>query len=84
MPEFESIKLQVARVLRDNIELRTLSARERVWSLVKAKIPNAKFSTVERMIRHLQNTKKLYLPEEEDINERNKQEEQYRGYFSRC
>lgn len=53
----DTIKLETARVLRDNIDLRSRHKREKVWYRVREKIPNAKFCTVERHCRDIQNPK---------------------------
>ena len=77
--DFTSIQLATARILRDYPNLRIVDTREKVWLLVKQSIPNAKFSTVERCIRKLQNQKGLYQPLEED--QRYVTEQQYKEYF---
>lgn len=78
--DFESVQLHTARVLRDNPILRTVDKREEVWIKVKETLPSAKFSTVERCIRKLQNSLNLYLPFTND--NRFKTEEEYKEYFS--
>lgn len=67
MSSFLSLQLATARVLRDHPDIRGLDCREKVWLLVKQEIPTAKFSTVERLIRKIQNKMKLYLPQNEDM-----------------
>ena len=76
MVDFESTKYHTGVILRDNPELRTVDKREEVWNLVKKVMPLAKFSTVDRIIRNFQNTKKMYLPEKED-NRRDLENEYY-------
>ena len=76
---FATIQLATARVLRDNPKLRTVDQREKVWLLIKQSIPNAKFSTVERCIRKLQNQMGLYPAIKED--NRYLVETEYRSYF---
>lgn len=51
---FTTVMLATARVLRDNLLLRTSDTREKVWLLVKQSIPNAKFTTVDRCCRKIQ------------------------------
>jgi len=80
MTDFPTIKLLTARILRDNPDLRGLNGREKVWFRIKQKHPTAKFSTVERCIRHLQNTMGLYLPVKED--NRFIKEKEYKEYFN--
>lgn len=76
---FTTVRLATARVLRDQPSLRTTDMREKVWLLVKQSLPCAKFSTVERIIRQLQNDKGLYLPRIED--DRFVNQEYYREEF---
>lgn len=79
MVEFDTIQLETARVLRRNLDLRSINHRELVWRLVQSKVPHAKFSTVERCIRKLQNTMSMYQPEHDD--KRFDKEREYREYF---
>ena len=77
---FDSVRLRVCRVLRDNKQLRGVEHREQVWRMVcKDGHESAKFSTVDRMIRKLQNEEGLYLVEKED--NRYVIEEEYIDYF---
>ena len=62
----DTLKLEVGRILRDYPYLRGLHLREIIWQKVKQAIPSAKFSSVERNVRHFQNTLGLYLPEKVD------------------
>ena len=79
--DFESIQLHTARVLRDNPELRTVDKREEVLKIVRKSLPEARFSTVERSIRKLQNQKGLYLPDRGD--DRYVTAEEYKEYYKR-
>lgn len=81
MADFESIQLQTGRILRDYPDLRTIDKREEVWQKVKETIPNAKFSTVERIIRKLQNTLNFYLPLEND--KRYEKANAYKAFFKK-
>lgn len=71
------MQLATARVLRQNPNLRAVEMRERVWLEVRRSFPNAKFSTVERCCRKLQNQMGLYK-----VNDgRYQAEQEYREYF---
>ena len=81
MVDFENVKYHVGCVLRDHPGLRGVGSREKVWLLVKTKLPTAKFSTVERVIRKFQNDLGMYLPDVCD--NRFEVENEYREYFGR-
>ena len=76
---FTTTQLATGRILRDQPELRSIEKREKVWLLVRQSIPNAKFSTVERCIRNLQNTLGLYKLYKNDG--RYIKEQEYKEYF---
>ena len=60
MPDFKTLQLATARVLRDNPNLRAVEMRERVWNEVRQSFPNCKCETITRMCRKLQNQMGLY------------------------
>ena len=82
--EYEKEKYGYDR-LRDLVALvekRTIDKREAVWREVQRSIPYAKFATVERCIRKLQNQRGLFLPIIED--NRLVYENEYKNYFQRA
>lgn len=79
MIDFESIQLHTARILRDFPQLRTVDKREEVLELVRMDVPGAKFSTVERCCRKIQNQLGRYRPSADDKRDQYKNE--YKEFF---
>lgn len=80
MSYLSTVQQVTATVLRDYPELRDIDSRAKVWLRVRCLHPSAKFSTVERCCRKIQNEHNKYLPERDDG--RRKKEEEYRRYFN--
>lgn len=79
MLDIPTTQLMVARVLRDNPDLRHIRHREKIWLKLRNQDQTVKFSTVERCCRHIQNSLKMYLPDENDG--RYVAEQDFREYF---
>ena len=78
---YDTVRLAVARILRDNPDLRNVNCRRLIQELIEIKT-GKKISpeTVPRACRELQNTLKKYLPSPKD--ERWNLEQEYRERFS--
>lgn len=76
----DTIRLLVCRVFRDYPNLRTIDMREAVLKKVREVEPKARWSTVERHCRNIQNKDNLYPPLVNDG--RRKYEKMYFDRFS--
>ena len=77
--EIVSKKLAVCRVLRDHPSLRRKENRSLVWKLAQQDRPDLTQVDNDRLCRHIQNTRQLYQPEEQDG--RFNKELEYREFF---
>lgn len=75
-----SIEKEVYRILRDNLDLRTLDKREDVVYLVRKRYPQASFEGIIRSIRRIQNSFGLCLPN--DIDPRFELATEYKTYYT--
>lgn len=66
MPDFPTDRLIVARLLRDNSNLRDCASREKLWLLAKQIKPTIRMVTVDRVARDIQNRLGLYQPQTND------------------
>ena len=80
MTDIPTIQLSTAKVLRDNILLRSVEMREEVVRRVRLIHPKASYESIVRSCRHIQNTLKMHRPIKED--QRYKEEKKYRDYYS--
>ena len=73
-----SKKLAVIRILRDHPNLRKIENRSMVWKLAKQHRPDLTMVDCDRLCRHIQNTKQLYQPIDDD---RYNREQEYKEYY---
>ncbi len=78
----ETIERATAEVLKNNLDLRRTENRSMVRLLVEQKLKRrVAEGSVDRACRKIQNTDKLWLPEEPDNRE--ELEEIHHGYYSK-